>query len=166
MPRRKCKEIKLKLNKRGFLKVGFPEYFQWYSANYGTIKDKALAKKVITSIFENMWYEMIVNLWVFKWPHSLGRTYIAESTSPESVVLYTDWQASRKKHKKVKAFNAGLNGRKPFVKWVKPAAKYVKHLGLYRFKAYRGNKNELTGHRGMWGHINSLNETTYRPHLI
>lgn len=157
---------KVRLNEGGFLTVGIQEFVRIYNRLHKTNKiTNKLAKKVFKLIFEKIWHKLIKDYYVLVLPNNLGRIYICDSTKVHAIT-FKDWASKHTHGTTLNNVNIKLNGRKPYVKYAKSGITMVKHLKYYRFKPVRGKKENCTGHRGLWGYINSKETDSYRPNIL
>lgn len=155
---------KVKENKHGYLKLGFPDFYRWYRVKTKSKLPKDLVRDIILRIFSLCWEEIIKNYWVCTFPFNLGKVYISESYSIKKNA-YKDWQRSREEGRIVRAYCYDTDGRKPYIKYVRSPGVPVKYAKLYKFEPIRGNKDTCVGYRGLWGHIKKQGLLTYRPHI-
>lgn len=161
---------KLKTNKRGYLVVSvnyvYKEYKNHEEKQQPTV-DYATFRAILEFIFVRVWYYMITELWVFRPPNNFGEFYIAEKFNSDG--FHTDWVATKKKGRLVKDYNLHTDGREFYIKWNKRFTRVVNKFG-YKYKPFRGTKEDLTGRRGLGGHIKKCSEEKklkdYRAHII
>lgn len=161
---------KLKTNKRGYLVVSVEDVHKEYKKH----EEKTLPavdyktfRAILEFIFLRVWYYMITELWIFRPPNNFGEFYISEKYDSDG--FHVDWKQTRKKGKLVKVYNLHTDGKEFYIKWNKRFTKIVNKFG-YKFKAYRGSKEEIAGRRGVGGHIVKCSEVEdmkdFRAHII
>lgn len=159
----------VKVNSSGYLVVTVQNLHNKYK-NHPRRKSKTLDYKtyraVLEFMFKRVWYYMITELWVFKPPHNFGEFYIAEIIGSNG--FYKNWKRTKEEGKLVKEYNLHTRGKRFFTKWNKRLAK-IRNKSCYSFSAYRGNKEEIVGKRGIAGWVkecaNDPTKKDYRPHI-
>ena len=164
MTQRRKRLIKPKVRaSRGYLMVGFTDFYRMYYSRTKTHIPKGKANKIMRRIAELVWPKVIKDYYRWVLPARLGSIYISEGSKLHTY-RYKDWARYHKTNEVKININFSLDGRKPYVKYSK-GSRIPRHLKYYRLKPTRGHVENCTGHRGLWGYINSLETEPYRPHL-
>lgn len=161
---------KLKTNTRGYLVVSVKDVYKEYNKDKrreSPAVDYNTFRNILEFIFIRVWYYMITELWVFKPPHNFGEFYISEKFDSDG--FHTNWKLTREKGKLVKDYNLHTDGKEFYIKWNKRFTRVVNKFS-YKFKPYRGSKEEFTGRRGLSSHIVKCSESKdvkdFRAHII
>ena len=147
----------------GVLRAGFSEFYRMYYNRTKTHIPRRKISKIMRRIAELVWPKVIKEYYRWRFPYRLGSFYISEG-SKLSTYSYRDWARYRKTNVLKRNVNYSLDGRKPYIKHGK-LTRGAANSTFYRFKPCRGDASKITGHRGLWAYINSLDTEPYRPHL-
>lgn len=107
-----------------------------------------LYKRIIEFMFKRVWYYLLAYNWIYTLPNSLGRILIREKNEP----FYVDWRESAEKRELRKKYNLTTDGKMFTFYWDKTLCR-AKNATLYKYDAYRGNKKEFVGTRGIKGWV-------------
>lgn len=128
-----------------YIKVDVHNYVRWrkykgkkeYSAPTITALLKAIHSRVWKLIIEETWfYDTII-----------GSFYVKASRG--KVRVFEDGKVIWKE-------NDRWGGRKPFITWEKRTGR-SRNILNYIFRPIQGSKDDTTGVKGLWGHVDSKN---------
>lgn len=164
-------DFPLKKNESGYLSVGVRELYRYYKKDprkKNQVVPYKIFKKIIATINERVWYEMVVNLYRFKPPHNFGSFFVIQR-SCDTCDKHIDWQKTREKGEHVYVYNLHTMGRSFDIKWDKTLCK-LKGREFYLFDPYRGYPKKYTGTRGLAAWIKKCSRDPtlldYSAHLI